>query len=1306
MAITLGTLQRFQREVEQEILSWDITITCPYPTTPVVAVPSSTTSTSSPPTTSLIMSSPSLNGNKGPMTIKKGVVGGKGSGGGSTPKQGPLLPTKGRASSVVSTATTATTGLVNQLSNQMSSNESPFKKKLQLPNQSRDTFASVSLYTMYYLPLLMANYHAELQSNANRSNGQLSIPVTLKSCVPAELDSTSLLLTFDVSGSNGTSMRIGDIISLRRPDDRAPIILSVVDDTKTEWANSSNNNRMVTNISSSTPSARPSSITTIRARVVITRVRKAYAALLAWSDEYSFPLVMSPIGTSITITREYIALRSLDRIALSCQVLDPVSSTHGFGICALTSDGKLVRRKTATSTKLPTTSVVVKKATTSKPSTTVVAKKATSTAKKASKKAGGASSSPSSSVASITMAEQANAEDALERLAASSSRPSGRSPSISPSPPLLIPSSIAPSFALSSKPRRSVTVPVSALSSLSSSSSSQTKRKRVSESPSLTPLSPSVSPSVVSVSLSPMVTASSSTNEQVSCTACTLLNSIALTKCALCGTSLANVMSSLSLSPSIQTDMPALEVVTTSGNAVKDVVDLTDDDDNDNNVPNTKRLRKTVEGVIDAIDERERLEEDNIDTHNQNNDNHFQYDNNSDSKRNGDHSLPVVATNSAIVAPFANGTTVANHNTDTDPTIGMSLIIDPPSLLGSVPLSSDATTDRVSTAVTASSTMVGGKDEELTNEEKQLLNESIGRLSTQQLILLIPIISADMSPSQRMSTDDHIDIDLDTLSISTLRNLQRETACLLQSNLDTSTPPSISLSSNPSSNARLATRTEACSSSSPSSPPSSTIMINSPSMSISSMLSPPLIPLSISGHHGLTDEDEDRMLAAMATGSWTQSSTTSLLPSSPPLSSSSVNKRVRSPLLSSIAVTVTGSPKNDSNNNNLAVNGREAKKRARSNNSEPLISSHANANANDQANISVVSSRDDTNTSTPIIHDSNDSNDNEHQSVLTSVLTVVSPSPPLQAHHHDDNHDTTSKRKRSCSPRPPSPLPSPSPISQSMSDEKKSLVPSPPFLPVSSPLSHAASSSPLPTSSIVELESKKEKKSPSMVTKPSSSSSSSSTSSHEVGNESKIDQLRRRALLYADRQWSTLLPTSVRSTLSSSLNESQLAAVKVATSLEGITLLQGPPGTGKTKTVVSLISALLLLAPPSSTTQSSLLLAAEGGIRPPRILVATPSNAALDELVSRIMAIGLINADGVVHAHTTQIYTPSPSPTPSSKRSSASSPLSWGGRVVRLGQPERVRGDVAESVSLDSLVDTFVQLHCKSTRCLSLCDHH
>jgi hypothetical protein len=65
-------------------------------------------------------------------------------------------------------------------------------------------------------------------------------------------------------------------------------------------------------------------------------------------------------------------------------------------------------------------------------------------------------------------------------------------------------------------------------------------------------------------------------------------------------------------------------------------------------------------------------------------------------------------------------------------------------------------------------------------------------------------------------------------------------------------------------------------------------------------------------------------------------------------------------------------------------------------------------------------------------------------------------------------------------------------------------------------------------------------------------------------------------------------------------NQEQLGAIREAVTSTGYTLIQGPPGTGKTRTIIALIASLL------------------DEFRLP-ILVCAPSNAAVDEIVSRLL---------------------------------------------------------------------------------------
>ncbi|KAA8493670.1 putative ATP-dependent helicase [Porphyridium purpureum] len=107
------------------------------------------------------------------------------------------------------------------------------------------------------------------------------------------------------------------------------------------------------------------------------------------------------------------------------------------------------------------------------------------------------------------------------------------------------------------------------------------------------------------------------------------------------------------------------------------------------------------------------------------------------------------------------------------------------------------------------------------------------------------------------------------------------------------------------------------------------------------------------------------------------------------------------------------------------------------------------------------------------------------------------------------------------------------------------------------------------------------------------------------------------------------------------LNESQRAAVSDAmTLMKGFSLIQGPPGTGKTKTLVALLNVMLLYShqrqyelvldylKPLVTPQGFLDLSRMGHGRFPqkrRVLVCAPSNAAVDEILSRVQSAGFID---------------------------------------------------------------------------------
>ncbi|GMF32208.1 unnamed protein product [Phytophthora fragariaefolia] len=108
--------------------------------------------------------------------------------------------------------------------------------------------------------------------------------------------------------------------------------------------------------------------------------------------------------------------------------------------------------------------------------------------------------------------------------------------------------------------------------------------------------------------------------------------------------------------------------------------------------------------------------------------------------------------------------------------------------------------------------------------------------------------------------------------------------------------------------------------------------------------------------------------------------------------------------------------------------------------------------------------------------------------------------------------------------------------------------------------------------------------------------------------------------------------------LSRTFNESQREAITAAATSEGFTLIKGPPGTGKTTTLKGLLNSLHLREynryynavldvarrPDSETAKAW----AQVGNEKPHILVTAPSNAAVDNIVSKVIEEGFCDGEG------------------------------------------------------------------------------
>lgn len=88
------------------------------------------------------------------------------------------------------------------------------------------------------------------------------------------------------------------------------------------------------------------------------------------------------------------------------------------------------------------------------------------------------------------------------------------------------------------------------------------------------------------------------------------------------------------------------------------------------------------------------------------------------------------------------------------------------------------------------------------------------------------------------------------------------------------------------------------------------------------------------------------------------------------------------------------------------------------------------------------------------------------------------------------------------------------------------------------------------------------------------------------------------------------------------VNRGQAKAIWSAKENDAFTLIQGPPGSGKTKTIVAMVGAILTptfnITPGVSIARPSGVPGPKKDVIPKKLLVCAPSNAAVDELVSRL----------------------------------------------------------------------------------------
>jgi hypothetical protein len=102
-------------------------------------------------------------------------------------------------------------------------------------------------------------------------------------------------------------------------------------------------------------------------------------------------------------------------------------------------------------------------------------------------------------------------------------------------------------------------------------------------------------------------------------------------------------------------------------------------------------------------------------------------------------------------------------------------------------------------------------------------------------------------------------------------------------------------------------------------------------------------------------------------------------------------------------------------------------------------------------------------------------------------------------------------------------------------------------------------------------------------------------------------------------------------------NRMQMQIVRHVLSVRrGFTLVQGPPGTGKTRTIVMLLEALLRASTRSAHSPAARNMY-QAAFACPRVLVCAPSNAAVDEIMSRIIVAHKIGTQNPLNAEVVRI---------------------------------------------------------------------